>query len=165
MFDWDKNLIKEALSKPAEKINECVILIAIDTYGMGIDNPDVKLVIQWDIPLLFDSMIQRIGRAGKKDRASAFILLTPKWTRIKDPDEIEQKMNKTNSTSANAQLLDSNRPKTLPKTSLLSQVINVKDKLSDSKSVPKSDCDFELDKEANLFSGMLALDADQDQRQ
>ena len=88
--------------------------------GMGIDNPDVKLVIQWDIPLSFDSMIQRMGRAGSKSGASAFILLTPKWTRIKDPDEIENRKNDTTSTSANAQLLDSNRPKALPKTSPLS---------------------------------------------
>lgn len=47
-------------------------------YGMGIDNLYVALVIQWDLPLSFDSMIQRMGRAGRKGCASTFVLLSPK---------------------------------------------------------------------------------------
>lgn len=109
-------------------------------------------------------MIQRMGRAGRKGGASAFILLTLKWTRVKDPDETEKRMNTTTSTSVNAHLSDSNRPKALPKTSLLSQVLNVKDELSESESVAESECDLELDEEADLFSGMLASDADQNRR-
>ena len=45
MFKWDKNPTAEAFDKPAEENNGCVILVAIDAYGMSIDNPDVKLVI------------------------------------------------------------------------------------------------------------------------
>lgn len=165
MSEWDKNLTAEAFGKPAEENNECVILVATDAYGMSIDNPDVKLVIRWDIPLSFDFMIQRMGRAGRKGGASAFILLTPKLTRIKDPDEIEKRMNNTTSTSVNAQLSDSNRPKALPKTSPLSQVLNAEDELSESESVAESECDLELDADADLFSGMLASDADQNRRQ
>lgn len=160
--EWDKNLTAEAFGKPAEENNECVILVATDAYGMGIDNPDVKRVVQWDLPLSFDSMIQRMGRAGRKGGASAFILLTPKWTRIKDPDEIEKRMNSALSTSANAQLSDSNRPKALPKNSPLSQVLNAaEEKLSDSESVAGSECDLEPDEEAELSSGILASDANQ----
>lgn len=115
MSEWDKNLTAKAFDKLAKNNNECVILVATDAYGMGINNSDVKLVIQWDLSLLFDSMIQCMGQTGKKGRASAFILLTSKWTRVKDPDEIKRKMNSISSTSANAQLLDSNQPKALPK--------------------------------------------------
>ena len=165
MFEWDKNLTAEAFSKPAKENNEGVILVTTDAYGIDIDNPDVKLVIQWDILLLFDSMIQRMRRAGKKGRASAFILLTPKQTRSKDSNNIEKRRNDITSTSANAQLSDSNRPKAFPKTSSLSQLINVEDKLSDLEAVAKSEGDFELDEEADLFSGMLASDADQNQKQ
>ena len=98
-------------------------------------------------------------RARRKGKTSAFILLTPKWTRIKDPDKIKKRKNDTISISANAQLLDSNRPKALAKTSFLSQVVNAEDKLSDSGSVAESKGEFELDKEAELFSEILALDA------
>ena len=45
MLEWDKNLTAEAFGKLAEDNNECVILIATDAYGIGINSPDVKLVI------------------------------------------------------------------------------------------------------------------------
>ena len=90
MSEWDKTLTAKAFGKPGTENTECTILIATDAYGIGIDNPDVKLVIQWDIPLSFDSMIQRMGRAGRKSEAFLFILLTPRWTIIKDPEEIEK---------------------------------------------------------------------------
>lgn len=111
-------------------------------------------------------MIQRMGRAGRKGGGSAFILLTPKWTRVKDPDEIEKRMNSTSFTLANAQLSDSNRPKALHKNSSLSQMLNMEEEeLSDLESVAGSECDLELDEEVDLFSRILASDADQNRRQ
>lgn len=64
LSDWDKGLTAAAFAVAADENEECVILVATDAYGMDINNPDVKLVVQWDIPLSFDSMIQRMGRAG-----------------------------------------------------------------------------------------------------
>lgn len=57
MSKWDKFLIANAFAVPGDENTKCTILVATDTYGMGIANPDVKLVIQWDISLLFDLMI------------------------------------------------------------------------------------------------------------
>lgn len=57
MSDLDKNLIANAFLQPSNKNIECTILVAIDAYGMGIDNPDIKLVIQWDFLTTFDAMI------------------------------------------------------------------------------------------------------------
>lgn len=92
---------------------------------MGIDNPDVKLVIQWNIPLSFNLMIQHIGQARKKDGASTFVLFTSKWTKIKDLEEIEKRnVGPSFFIAVNAQLFDSNRPKALPKASPLSQVLS-----------------------------------------
>lgn len=51
----------------------------------------MKLVIQWDIPLSFDLLIQKMGRAGKKGGDSTFVFFIPKWSRIKDPAEIENR--------------------------------------------------------------------------
>lgn len=136
-----------------------------DAYGMGINNPDVRLVIQWDIPLSFDSMIQQMGRAGRKGEASVFILFTPKWTKIKDPDEIEKRINGTSSsTFANAQLSNSNRSKPPSKVSPLSQVVNANEgDLSDSESIASSEADLDIDKGVDLFD--LATDVDQDRSQ
>lgn len=78
MSKWDKNLTSETFRKPTEKNNKWIILVPINAYGIGIDNPDVKLVLQLDIPLSLNSMIQCMGRAGKNDGASVFILLTSK---------------------------------------------------------------------------------------
>ncbi len=80
MSDWDKELIAKAFKINGSENTECTIFVAIDAYGMGIDNPDIRLVIQWDLPISYDSMIQRMGRVGKKGQQAWFILLTPKWT-------------------------------------------------------------------------------------
>lgn len=90
MSEWDKSLIAAAFKINGEENNECVILVATDAYGMGIDNPDIRLIIQWDFPIGFDAMIQRIGRAGRKGQQSTFVLLTPKWTQVKSPEEVEK---------------------------------------------------------------------------
>lgn len=58
MSDWDKNLTAAAFRIPGDENLECTFLVATDAYGMGIDNPDIKLIIQWDLPISFDSMIQ-----------------------------------------------------------------------------------------------------------
>lgn len=36
---------------------EYVILITTNIYNIGINNPDIKFVIQWDLPINFDTMI------------------------------------------------------------------------------------------------------------
>lgn len=163
MSEWDKNLIAQAFSVAGEENTECTILVATDAYGMGINNPDVRLVIQWDIPISFDSMIQRMGRVGRRGRASVFILLTPKWTKIKDLAEIEKCTNGTlSSTSANAQLSNNNRPKLPSKISLLNQVVNTNDDLSELESIARSEADVNFAKGADFFLGALATDAEQD---
>lgn len=142
--------------------------MAIDAYDIGINNLDVKLVVQWDISLKFDWMIQQIGQAGRKDRTSSFILLTPKQTKIKDPDKIEQRSNNTSlvfATSANTQLSDSNWPKDLTKASFLSIIYNLKHKLSDSELVAVSEANYDLDGEADIFFEVLAMDVDLNRKQ
>lgn len=57
MSDWDKELIAKALKINRSENTKYIIFIATNTYGMGIDNPNIRLVIQWDLPIGFDSMI------------------------------------------------------------------------------------------------------------
>ncbi len=96
----------------------------------------------------------------------SFILLIPKWTCIKDPEEIEKRSQNTSSgsastISANAQLSNNNCSKVLPKASPLSLVHNVENELSNSESIAGSEDKDEFDKEIDLFSEVVATEADQ----
>lgn len=69
MSEWDKNFTAETFSKPAEENNKSVILVATDFYSIDINNSDVKFMVQWDLFLLFDSMIQCMRRSRRKGGA------------------------------------------------------------------------------------------------
>lgn len=55
-----------------------------DTYSMPIDNLDVKLTNKRCLPLAFDPMMQRMHRAKNYGGQSTSVLLTPKWSIVKD---------------------------------------------------------------------------------
>ena len=72
-----------------------MIIVATNEYGMEIDNMDVKLVIQYNIPISLDLMIQYMSRVGRKDGHLTFVLFISKWSIIKDQNKIkEQKAKK-----------------------------------------------------------------------
>jgi superfamily II DNA helicase RecQ len=56
------------------------ILVATDAYGLGIDNKDVKQVVQWLMPMTMARLYQRMGRALRCGIGQArFVLLHPSW--------------------------------------------------------------------------------------
>lgn len=83
IFNYNKALTTYIFDMSKDKNIKCIIIIAIDIYGISIDNLNMKFIIQRDISLLFDSIIQRIKHVGKKSNALIFVFFISKQSKIK----------------------------------------------------------------------------------
>jgi len=56
--------------------NKVQTMVATNAFGMGIDKPDVELVVHYQIPDCIENYFQEAGRAGRDGNAAEAVLIT-----------------------------------------------------------------------------------------
>ena len=70
MLGEDKRKVQEAFIR-----GDLDVIAATNAFGMGVDKPDVRLVIHLDTPGSLENYLQEAGRAGRDQAPARCVLL------------------------------------------------------------------------------------------
>lgn len=65
------------------------VMVATNAFGMGIDKPDVRFVLHYDLPDNLESYYQEAGRAGRDEKKAYAVLLFTDADRVKVKQRIQ----------------------------------------------------------------------------
>lgn len=69
---------QRAQTQEAYERGDLRILVATNAFGMGIDQPNIRLVVHFQIPANIDALYQEMGRAGRDGLESTCLVLYSK---------------------------------------------------------------------------------------
>ena len=67
--------------------NKLRVMVATNAFGMGIDKPDVRLVVHLDLPDTLEAYYQEAGRAGRDEKKAYGVVLY----QTKDVEDLEER--------------------------------------------------------------------------
>lgn len=74
-FHAGLNRDEKTLRQTRWKNNECRVIVSTNAFGMGIDKPDVRLVVHIDMPGSIEEYYQEAGRAGRDEQKAYAVAL------------------------------------------------------------------------------------------
>jgi len=74
-FHAGLNRDEKELRQARWKNNECRVIVSTNAFGMGIDKPDVRLVVHMDMPGSLEEYYQEAGRGGRDEKKAFAVAL------------------------------------------------------------------------------------------
>lgn len=75
--------VDKTVRQKAWQEDETRVMVATNAFGMGIDKPDVRLVVHLDLPDSVEAYFQEAGRAGRDGKRAYAVLLYNRRDRMK----------------------------------------------------------------------------------